>query len=52
MVTLLSYLDRCYIGVNVDAVAVPDHERFVRCVEEGLGEVIALAEGTGADGGA
>jgi len=52
MVTLLSYLGRCYIGVNVDSVAVPDHERFVRCIEEGLGEVVALAEGGRDDGGA
>jgi WS/DGAT/MGAT family acyltransferase len=43
MVTLLSYHGRCCIGVNVNAAAVPDHELFVRCLEEGLAEVTALA---------
>jgi diacylglycerol O-acyltransferase len=43
MVTLLSYNGTCCIGVAVNAAAVPDHELFVRCMEEGLAEVTALA---------
>ncbi len=42
-VTLLSNCGTCCIGVNVDAVAVPDSETFLRCLEEGFAEVLALA---------
>jgi hypothetical protein len=41
-VTLLSHCGTCCIGVNVDAVAVPDSETFLRCLEEGFAEVLAL----------
>jgi hypothetical protein len=43
MVTLMSYHGTCCIAVNVNAAAVPDHELFIRCLEEGLAEVTALA---------
>ena len=41
-VTLLSHCGTCCIGVNVDSVAVPDTETFLRCLEEGFAEVLAL----------
>jgi WS/DGAT/MGAT family acyltransferase len=47
MVTLFSYDGTCCIGINVDAAAVPDHQLFVRCMEEGLAEVTALARPRG-----
>jgi hypothetical protein len=42
MVTLLSHDGVCYLAVNVNAAAIPDHELFVQCVQEGLDEVVAL----------
>ena len=42
-VTLLSYAGTCYLGVNVDAGAVPDHEELLACLREGFAEVVALA---------
>jgi diacylglycerol O-acyltransferase / wax synthase len=42
-VTLLSHCGTCCIGVIVDSAAVPDADRFIECVGEGLAEVTALA---------
>ena len=42
-VTLLSNCGTCCIGVNVDAVAVPDSDTFLRCLDEGFAEILALA---------
>lgn len=42
-VTLLSHCGTCCIGVNVDSVAVPDSDLFLRHLEEGFAEVLALA---------
>jgi diacylglycerol O-acyltransferase len=42
-VTLLSHCDTCCIGINTDAVAVPDHSDFVKSIEAGFREVLALA---------
>jgi diacylglycerol O-acyltransferase / wax synthase len=42
-VTLLSNCGTCCIGVNVDSVAVPDSETFLRCLDESFTEVLALA---------
>lgn len=42
-VTLLSNCGTCCIGVNVDSVAVPDSETFLRCLQEGFAEILALA---------
>jgi WS/DGAT/MGAT family acyltransferase len=42
-VTLLSHCGTCCIGVNVDSVAVPDSDTFLRCLDEGFAEVLALA---------
>ncbi len=41
-VTLMSYLDTCAIGINVDTGAVPDLEAFLECLHEGFEEVLAL----------
>ena len=43
MATLLSYAGTCCIGLNTDPTAVTEPDVFVRCVEEGLDEVLALA---------
>lgn len=43
MITLVSHLDGCCIGLNMDPAAITDEERFVRCIQEGFDEVLALA---------
>jgi len=42
-VTLLTYVDTCAIGLNVDTGAVPDVDRLEACLVEGFEEVLALA---------
>src|SRR5690606_41330523 len=42
-ITLMSYEDRCHIGVNTDRGAVPDPGLFRACLEEGFDEVLAVA---------
>ncbi|MGZ4689763.1 MAG: wax ester/triacylglycerol synthase domain-containing protein [Acidimicrobiia bacterium] len=42
-VTLLSNCGTCCIGVNVDSVAVPDSDTFLRCLDEGFAEILSLA---------
>jgi diacylglycerol O-acyltransferase len=42
-VTLMSYVDRCCIGINIDTGAVPDADRLVACLREGFAEVLSLA---------
>jgi hypothetical protein len=41
-ITLLSHCGTACIGVNVDAVAVPDLESFLRAQREGFDEILAL----------
>jgi len=41
-VTLLSHCDTCCIGINADAVAIPDAPEFAASVEAGFAEVVAL----------
>jgi diacylglycerol O-acyltransferase len=41
--TLMSYLDTCSIGVNVDRGACPDAERLVEDLRAGFDEVLAAA---------
>jgi diacylglycerol O-acyltransferase len=45
-ITLMSYRDRCYIGVNTDVGAVPDSDLFMSCLREGFEEVLGLADPT------
>lgn len=42
--TLLSYVDTCAIGVNVDPAAIPDVDVFFDCLVAGFDEVLALAD--------
>jgi diacylglycerol O-acyltransferase / wax synthase len=42
-ITLLSNAGTCCIGVNTDAIAIPDRESFVKSLEAGFGEILALA---------
>jgi diacylglycerol O-acyltransferase / wax synthase len=45
MATLLSYAGTCCIGLNLDPAAVTEPELFVDCLEGGIQEVLALANG-------
>ncbi len=40
-VTLMSYVDVCTLGINVDTGAIPDPEVFHECLVEGFDEVLA-----------
>ncbi len=42
-ITLMSYVDTCALGINVDAGAVPDFEVFHTGLVAGFDEVLALA---------
>jgi diacylglycerol O-acyltransferase len=41
-VTLLSHCGTCNIGVNVDAVAVPDIGVLIHCLEDSFADVVAV----------
>lgn len=43
-VTLLSYVDTCAIGINVDSGAIPDLDAFYDCLIAGFEEILALAD--------
>jgi hypothetical protein len=43
-VTLLSYVDTCALGINVDTGAIPDFDVFHGCLVDGFDEVLALAD--------
>jgi diacylglycerol O-acyltransferase / wax synthase len=43
-VALLSHVDHCCFGINIDTTAVPDPDVLVRCLREGFDEVLAVAE--------
>lgn len=45
-VTLLSYVDTCAVGIDVDTGAIPDFEDFYDCLVAGFEEVLALADGS------
>ncbi|HEX7521221.1 MAG TPA: wax ester/triacylglycerol synthase family O-acyltransferase [Acidimicrobiia bacterium] len=42
-ITLVSNAGTCCIGINTDAIAVPDSESFVKSLEAAFGEILALA---------
>ena len=42
MATMVSHVGICCIGVNLDTAAVTDPALFMRCLQEGLDEVVAL----------
>lgn len=43
-VTLLTYVDTCSLGIDVDTGAIPDFDEFYQCLVEGFDEVLALAD--------
>jgi hypothetical protein len=43
-VTLLTYVDTCALGIDVDTGAIPDYEEFYDCLAAGFDEVLALAD--------
>ncbi len=42
-VTLLTYVDTCTLGINVDTAAIPDYDVFHDAIVAGFDEVLALA---------
>ncbi|TPG32706.1 wax ester/triacylglycerol synthase domain-containing protein [Mycolicibacterium hodleri] len=42
-VTLLTYVDVCTLGIDVDTGAIPDLDVFAECLAAGFAEVLALA---------
>ncbi|MGB0876796.1 MAG: wax ester/triacylglycerol synthase domain-containing protein [Mycobacterium sp.] len=42
-VTLLTYVDSCTLGIDVDTAAIPDCDVFFDCLAAGFDEVLALA---------
>jgi len=42
-ITLMSYVDTCALGINVDTGAVPDFAVFHECLVDGFEEVLGLA---------
>ena len=44
-VTLLTYVDTCALGIDVDTGAIPDFDDFRDCLVAGFDEVLALADG-------
>ncbi|MCB0933517.1 MAG: DUF1298 domain-containing protein [Mycobacterium sp.] len=43
-VTLLTYVDTCALGIDVDTGAIPDYDEFLDCLVQGFDEVLALAD--------
>ncbi len=48
MVAMTSHGDLFCIGANVDRAAFTDPEFFAQCIVDGFGEVLALADRSGA----
>ena len=42
-VTLLTYVDSCALGIDVDTTAIPDYDIFYEALVAGFDEVLALA---------
>ncbi|MEY8016069.1 wax ester/triacylglycerol synthase domain-containing protein [Mycobacterium servetii] len=43
-VTLLTYIDTCTLGINVDIAAIPDYDVFHDAVVAGFDELLAIAD--------
>lgn len=43
-IALLSYIDELHMGISTDRAAVPDHEVFVACLQDGIAEIEKLAQ--------
>jgi WS/DGAT/MGAT family acyltransferase len=48
--TLMSYVDTCDIGVNIDTGAVTDPDLMLACLREGFEQVLALGRARGSSG--
>jgi diacylglycerol O-acyltransferase / wax synthase len=48
--TLVSYVGRCHIGINIDTAAVPDPDLMIACLGEGFAEITDVAGALPADG--
>ena len=46
-VTLLTYVDTCALGIDVDTGAIPDFAEFYDCLADGFAEVLELAAADG-----
>jgi diacylglycerol O-acyltransferase / wax synthase len=46
-VTLMSYRDTCFLGINIDTGAVADPAVLIDCLREGFDEVLAVSDGAG-----
>jgi hypothetical protein len=42
-VTLLTYIDTCALGIDIDTTAIPDYDIFYEALVAGFDEVLALA---------
>ena len=42
-VTLLTYVDSCALGIDIDTTAIPDHDVFYEALVAGFDEVLSLA---------
>ena len=42
-VTLLTYVDKCALGIDIDTTAIPDYDIFYDALVAGFNEVLALA---------
>jgi WS/DGAT/MGAT family acyltransferase len=42
-VTLISHLDTCDLGINIDTASVPDPEVLLDCLRESFDEILAVA---------
>jgi len=45
-IALLTHVDQCCVGLNVDTAAVPDPDVMTACLREGFDEVVALGSAT------
>ena len=41
-ITVMSYCGTCFVGINVDAGAVPDPDLLMDCLRDGFDEVLAV----------
>ncbi len=46
-ITLMSYCGTCFVGLNIDAGAVPDPQVLMDCMRDGFDEVLAVGGLTG-----
>ncbi len=43
MLVLHSYVSTCYLGVNLDPAAIVEADLFMKCIQQGFDEIVALA---------